>query len=81
MKGHDVDIEWLDHIQASAPWELYGHLIIIKALQSQLDIQHVRAVVKPGTMEMEMEMEMQVCNGSSLVPRPPPAFFEFMKWG
>ena len=49
------------------------------------------AVVKPGTMEMEtememememeIEMEMQVCNGSSLVPRPPPAFFEFMKWG
>ena len=47
------------------------------------------AVVKPGTMEMETEMEMemdrgmemQVCNGSSLVPRPPLAFFEFMKWG
>ena len=43
------------------------------------------AVVKPGTMEMEteteMEMEMQVYNGSSLVPRPPLAFFEFMKWG
>ena len=50
-------------------------------LQSEHKMASGRAVVKPETMEMEMEtememeMEMQVCNGSSLVPRPPPTFF------
>ena len=46
---------------------------------------HSVQVVKPGTMEMEtemeMEMEIQVCNGSSLVPRPPPAFIRIHEMG